>query len=187
MLLPGMAATDASCDPIMVGHRIMEQFLSTEPCDFNPVGYDGEPYGGGVWLPYALASWWANGIDFALMTGDATLRDKLIARYCPYLKGGKYERSVSRMYHVDDAIAGVVPCAISLANGDAEMKRLGLLYADTQWTPPCEQTYAERHAAPKEVQQKYWADGFTPQTRLWIDDMYMIIAIQTMAYRLTGE
>lgn len=43
-------------DPALVGKRIMEQFLSTEPCNFNPVGYDGQPYGRGGWLPYACAS-----------------------------------------------------------------------------------------------------------------------------------
>ena len=118
-------------DPVIVGRRIMEQFLSTEPCDYKPVGYDGEAYGGGDWLPYAAASWWAHGIDFAVKIGDIALKDRLVSRYSPYLKGGKYERAVSRMYHVDDAISGVVPCAIYLANGDERMKRLGLVYADT--------------------------------------------------------
>lgn len=174
-------------DPVTVGRRIMEQFLSTEPCDYKPVGYDGEAYGCGDWLPYAAASWWAHGIDFAIKIGNNALKDRLVARYSPYLKGGRYERAVSRMYHVDDAISGVVPCAIYLANGDERMKRLGLVYADTQWTPPCKESIEARHALPKSEQEKLWSEGFTPQTRFWIDDMYMIIALQTMAYRVTGD
>ena len=185
------AATDVKFtpdnDPATVGRRIMEQYLSTEPCDFKPKGYDGGAYGGGKWLPYASASWWANGIDFAVTVGDKALRDRLISRYTPYLKGGKYAKSVYRMYHVDDTVSGVVPCAIYLANGDEKMKRLGLLYADTQWTPPCEASIKARHALPKEEQEKLWSEGYTPQTRFWIDDMYMIIALQTMAYRVTGD
>ncbi len=174
-------------DPALVGKRIMEQFLSTEPCNFNPVGYDGQPYGRGGWLPYACASWWANGIDFAVVVKDKSLKDRLISRYAPYLKGGKYARSVGRMYHVDDTITGVIPCAIYLANGDEKMKSLGLEYADTQWTPPCEKSIKERHALPEAEQKQLWSEGYTPQTRFWIDDMYMIIALQTMAYRVTKD
>lgn len=40
---------------------------------------------------------------------------------------------------------------------------------------------------PKAVQEDYWKRGYTPQTRLWIDDMYMIIALQSQAYRATGR
>ena len=174
-------------DPAVVGQRIMEQFLSTEPCNFNPVGYDGKPYGCGGWLPYACASWWAHGIDFAVATKNEDFKNRLIALYTPYLSGGKYARSVGRMYHVDDTISGVVPCAIYLANCDEKMKRLGLLYADTQWTPPCEASVKARHALPEAEQKKLWSEGYTPQTRFWIDDMYMIIALQTMAYRVTGD
>jgi len=103
------------------------------------------------------------------------------------LEGGKYEKTVGRMYHVDDAISGVIPCAIALATGDAAMRKLGLTYADTQWTPPCEASKRARHALPGAMQEKLWAEGYTPQTRFWIDDMYMIIALQTMAWRITGD
>ena len=42
---------------------------------------------------------------------------------------------------------------------------MGLSYADTQWTLPA-------NATPEE---KAWADkGLSWQTRLWIDDMFMI-------------
>ena len=38
-----------------------------------------------------------------------------------------------------------------------------------------------------EEQQKLWKDGYTAQTRLWIDDMYMIIALQSQAYKATHD
>ena len=45
---------------------------------------------------------------------------------------------------------------------------IGLMSADTQW------------ASPR-------ADGLTDQTRMWVDDMFMIIGLQCQAYRATGE
>ncbi|MCH5687660.1 glycoside hydrolase family 88 protein [Niabella sp. W65] len=36
--------------------------------------------------------------------------------------------------------------------------------------------------------KKAWADkGYSWQTRLWIDDMYMITIVQTQAYKATGD
>ena len=55
---------------------------------------------------------------------------------------------------------------------------LGLPYADSQWEVPA-------NAKPKE---KEWAEkGYSWQTRLWIDDMYMITIVQTHAYKVTKD
>lgn len=55
---------------------------------------------------------------------------------------------------------------------------LGLLYADSQWELP-------QNALPEE---KKWHDkGYSWQTRLWIDDMYMITIVQSEAYYATGN
>jgi rhamnogalacturonyl hydrolase YesR len=45
---------------------------------------------------------------------------------------------------------------------------MGLAFADAQWDRPL-------------------PDGLSYQTRWWIDDMYMITAVQLAAYRATGE
>ena len=51
-------------------------------------------------------------------------------------------------------------------------------YADEPWEVPAD-------AKPK---QKEWADkGYTWQTRLWIDDMYMIPILQIEAYKATKD
>lgn len=44
-------------------------------------------------------------------------------------------------------------------------KELGLIYADTQWEVPA-------NAKPKE--KECTDKGYSWQTRLWIDDMYMV-------------
>ena len=60
----------------------------------------------------------------------------------------------------------------------ARFEHLGLPYADTQWEVP-------EDAKPEE---KAWAEkGYSWQTRLWIDDMYMITIVQTHAYKVTND
>ncbi|RAZ95349.1 glycosyl hydrolase, partial [Klebsiella oxytoca] len=61
---------------------------------------------------------------------------------------------------------------------DKKYLYLGLPYADSQWEVPA-------NAKPKE---KEWAEkGYSWQTRLWIDDMYMITIVQTHAYKVTKD
>src|SRR5690606_7488198 len=51
-------------------------------------------------------------------------------------------------------------------------------YADGQWTLPSNAT---------QPQKDWYADGYSWQTRLWIDDMFMITALQAQAYLATGD
>ena len=57
-------------------------------------------------------------------------------------------------------------------------KEMGLSYADTQWQLP---------ANAKESEKRLARQGYTWQTRMWIDDMYMITIVQAWAYRITGD
>lgn len=180
------------CDPVVVGRNVVAQFLRTRPENYIPPGYRGNGYcdkgqGGGKWVPYAVVSIWANAMDFVRLLGDKESEEKLIRLYDDFLPGGAKHHICSRPYHVDDSIFGSVPIQIYLLTGDARHYREGLRYADIQWSPPCEGTIKERHAAPQEVQEEYWRLGYTPQTRLWIDDMYMITVLQNQAYRATGD
>ncbi len=51
---------------------------------------------------------------------------------------------------------------------------MGMSYADTQWTLPENPT----------PETKAWSDkGFTWETRLWIDEMFMITIVQSQAFR----
>ena len=182
----------ANADPALVSRRVSEQFLRTRPESYCPPGYQGngynnKGYGGGKHVQYSVVSIWVNALECARLRGDKAMEEKLIRLYDDFLPGGEKNKCCSRPYHVDDTIFGSIPYQIYLFNGDKRCLAEGNRYADTQWTPPCEGTLKERHAAPLEVQQGFWDKGYTPQTRLWIDDMYMIIAIQSQAYRATGD
>ena len=178
--------------PEVVSRRISEQFLRTRPELYCPPGYKGngycnEGYGGGRHVQYSVVSIWANAIACARLRGDDAMIERLVRLYDDFLPGGAKYGCCSRPYHVDDTIFGSIAFEIYLQNRNLTYLTEGLRYADTQWTPPCEGTLTERHAAPAEVQWDYWKRGYTPQTRLWIDDMYMINAIQTQAFRATGD
>ena len=70
-----------------------------------------------------------------------------------------------------------IPLEIAILTGDKRAKELGLMYADRQWEEPREGLdWGERwyDAIPLEERHANWEKGFTPETRLWIDDMYMV-------------
>ena len=71
-----------------------------------------------------------------------------------------------------------IPLELYKITKDKKYLEMGLSYADTQWTLPA-------NATPEE---KAWADkGLSWQTRLWIDDMFMITILQAQAYHTTGK
>ncbi len=73
-----------------------------------------------------------------------------------------------RTNHVDAAVFGQLPLELYLQERQFRYRVMGLAFADAQWDNPM-------------------PDGLTVQTRWWIDDMYMITALQLQAYRATGD
>ncbi len=187
-LAPYFANLPEGMDPGTISRRITDQFLSSRPENYRPKGYHGnEGYGWNRAVQYSVVSLWVNALACARLDGDKAREERLVRLFDDFLPGGPKNRCCSRPYHVDDTIFGALPYEIYLANRDPRCLEMGNFYADAQWTPPCEGTLKERHAPPKEVQEAYWAKGCTPQTRLWIDDMYMITVLQGQAFRATGR
>jgi rhamnogalacturonyl hydrolase YesR len=69
---------------------------------------------------------------------------------------------------VDHSVFGILPMEMYHLGGDKRYLKIGLHYANHQW----------QHPRP---------DGLTRQTRWWIDDMFMIIGLQTQAYMVTHD
>ena len=90
--------------------------------------------------------------------GDPALLELVRARW------DKAATMTNKGGHVDANVIGVWPM---LAGGEANLAR-GLALADAQWTDVDEA-------------------GLTRQARFWIDDIYMIGALQAQAWRETGE
>ncbi len=73
---------------------------------------------------------------------------------------------------------GCLPLRFYNITKDKRYLDLGLPYADTQWELP---------ANANEEERKWDKKGYSWQTRLWIDDMYMITIVQSEAYKATGD
>ena len=179
-------------DPQTVGGRVVEQFMSTEPENYSPKGFDfGRPYGGGKYVQYSVASLWVNAMEFALLTSQRNLKIKLCERFDPFLPGRAKSGKTAKPRHVDFNIFGAVPLEVAVLTGEKRAKAMGLRYADDQWEPPKADDldsfpgWLKSHYVAPEKQLEYLKQGYSGQTRLWIDDMYMINVLQTQAYRVT--
>ena len=101
---------------------------------------------------------------------------QLIKRFEPLFSEQK--DFLPKMVHVDYNVMGSVPLEIYMQRGGERYRELGMRYADSQWELP----------ADAKPEQKAYADkGYSWQTRVWIDDMFMITTIQSQAYRTTGD
>ena len=170
--------------PEVVAKRLAEHFLECPADNYKPRGYKYRSYGGKL-VEYPLVSLWVNALANARLAGDADLEKRLIEHFEPFF--GEKKGMQSPDNHVDYTVFGAVPLEIAILNGDKRCRKLGLKYATKQWSPPDESTITAKHALPAERQKELWEAGYTPQTRLWIDDMYMITLLQLQAYRLTKD
>jgi rhamnogalacturonyl hydrolase YesR len=157
--------------PTEVGKALSEHFLKDQATRFS--GY-----------PFVCTFYGA--LTFAQLTHDDDLRDRLVARFVPMLPGGAENRTNQR-HHVDDSIVGVIPMQIAIQTKDLptynpKFLEYGLSWADRQWAPPQPGiTYPEAVVPLDNLQ------GLSPETRFWVDDMYMLTMLQLEAYRATGD
>ena len=159
--------------PDVVGKALAEHFLT---------GAQAERFSG-----YTYVCTFYGAMIFAELTHDDALRDRLIAKFDPMLPGGT-GRTPQR-HHVDDSIFGVMPLQIAiqtkgLATYDPKYLQLGVSWADRQWGPLADNTPPE---LPQDLHDALVKDGLSPETRLWVDDMYMLTMLQLEAYRATGD
>jgi unsaturated rhamnogalacturonyl hydrolase len=145
----------AGTSPADVGKRVAENFVA-RPFE-RPTGV----------IIYPEVCAWYGSLTLASMTGNAALRDRLVAKFEPLLTPDG-ARHISSEAHVDFRVFGTVPLEIYLQTKTARYLDLGKSLADRQWetTTP---------------------DGITTEARYWIDDMFMITAVQVQAYRATGD
>lgn len=178
----------ADARPADRSRRIAEQFLSTVPDYYKPEnGYRGNTgYGFGREIQYSVVSLWMNALECARLTGDKALEDRLVAAFEPYY--GPKADILPKFKHVDFTIIGAVPLEIAILTGDARARALGLQYADMQWEQPKpDDPPPWYNKTPYEERLAWWKQGYSDQTRLWIDDTYMMGALQSQAFRLTGD
>ena len=121
---------------------------------------------------------WYGALTFAKLSGDKQLIDKLALRFEPLF--GADSSLVPNPNHVDFTVFGAVPLELFIITKKPDYLKMGQRIADAQWV-----ITDTNHITPEE--KAFFDRGYTPQTRMWIDDMYMITAVQVEAYRATGN
>lgn len=106
-------------------------------------------------------------LTVAELTKNKQLKNQLIQKF-ETLWNKEGQKHVSSQAHVDYRVFGVVPLQLYMQTKDQKYLDIGRNLADQQWA-------------------KTTPDGITAEARYWIDDMYMITAIQVQAYRATKD
>jgi rhamnogalacturonyl hydrolase YesR len=119
---------------------------------------------------------WYGALKFARASGNKELADKLALRYEPLF--GASRGLVPKADHVDNSVFGAVSLELYIQTNQARYLEEGKPFADQQWELP-----ANAQPNHQDLQSK----GLSWQTRMWIDDMYMITLLQVEAFRATGN
>ena len=157
LLLAACAGGASSPSPAAVGDAVADDLLSRQDFMLYRVG-EVEA------LHYAEAAAIYGAARLAGKTGDMARLDALTARW----RRTKDENVPNTENHVDANLVGIVPLELFIQTGDPALLAEGLRLADGQWAATGE-------------------DGLTVQARWWIDDVWMIGALQVAAFRATGE
>jgi unsaturated rhamnogalacturonyl hydrolase len=144
--------------PAQIGKRVAENFVVRK--------FDFETNPRRQYVIYPEVCAWYGSLTVAKLIGDKDLTERLIRKFDPLL--GAESKRISPDAHVDYRVFGVVPLEIYMQTKDKRYLEIGQGLADKQWENPTE-------------------DGITREARYWIDDMYMIPAVQVQAFRATGD
>lgn len=157
--------------PVEIGNKIAARYLSQPHQNF------GRPVPPKV-ITYPETCTWYGALTFAKATGNKNLTNQLAARFEPLF--GSRDTLIPKADHVDYSVFGSVPLELYMQTKEQKYLDLGKRIADKQWGEP----EGPRVTAES---RRFFAKGLTWQTRLWIDDMFMITAVQSQAYRATGN
>jgi unsaturated rhamnogalacturonyl hydrolase len=148
----------AGSSPKEIGKRLAENFVK------RSFEYQS---GKREFVIYPEACAWYGALNVAGEIHDRDLQDKLFQKFDPFLTpdGAKH---ISQQAHVDYRVFGIVPLELYLQTNDRKYLELGQDLAIKQW-------------------ERTTNDGITAEARYWIDDMYMITAVQVQAYRATHD
>ena len=148
----------AGTSPREVGRRVAENFVARK-FEFEQ--------GKRQYVIYPEVCAWYGSLAVARLTKDGVLSARLIRKFDQFFTPEGAKR-ISQEAHVDYRVFGVVPLEIYLEMHDPRYLDIGKRLADKQW-------------------DKTTPDGITAEARYWVDDMYMIPAVQVQAYRATGD
>jgi unsaturated rhamnogalacturonyl hydrolase len=169
------ALTDwpAGADPREVGRRVSERFLASAHPNF------GFPTPPPPYITYPEVCAWYGALAYTQAVKNHGLEQRLIQRFEPLFSTESH--LVPQPLEVDRSVFGVVPLQIYRITHDQRYLELGISCAVAQW-----ENGAHVEATPPEV-VPWIQQNLSWQSRFWIDDAYMITALQVEAYRATHD
>ncbi len=157
--------------PTEIGTNVAQHFIDSPHFNsFKP----GPP----AFIIYPEVCTWYGALTFAQVSHVPGLKGQLVRRFEPLFN--TETNLLPAPIHVDNCVFGSLPLEIYILNADPRCLTLGKEYADKQWAKPTGTNATAENLA-------YFDRGLTWQTRMWIDDMYMITMVQAQAYRATGN
>jgi unsaturated rhamnogalacturonyl hydrolase len=159
----------AGSDPVATGQLLVRHFIATPHTNFGAATPPSS-------ITYSEVCAWYGALRFAAVTKNKSLQDALEQRFRPLLYVDS--KLVPRPDHVDHTVFGVLPLVLYQQTHNTIYLDMGKWFADAQWLLPV--NAKPEHTALSD-------SGYTWQTRMWIDDMFMITAIQVQAYNATGN
>lgn len=147
----------AGTSPQEIGKRVAENFVARK-LEYTEAKRE--------YVIYPEVCAWYGSLTVAKLTKDIDLRTRLIQKFDPLL--AQDAKRISQEPHVDFRVFGTLPLEIFMQTKDRRFRDIGIGLADKQW-------------------DKTTPDGITAEARYWIDDMFMITAVQVQAYRATGD
>jgi rhamnogalacturonyl hydrolase YesR len=159
----------AGASPQEIGRRVVDNFLPRPHRLLEPNHV----------IHYAEVCTWYGALTFTQLSGDRERNARLVSRFAPFF--GPEAALIPRPVDVDCAVFGIVPLELAMQTKDPRYLKLGREIADQQWGTP---------AVTGELSPTMRANidaGLSWHTRFWLDDMYMIPALETQAYRATGD
>ena len=164
----------AGSSPQEIGKRVAEHFVVSPHGNF---GRTTPPR----FITYPETCTWYGALTFAKVSRDTNLTDRLIKRFEPLF--ADESKLIPKPSNVDSTVFGAVPLEIYIETHEQKYLDLGKSFADKQWDNPTGDALAKL----KPEVQEWVKRGLSWHTRFWIDDMYMITAVETQAGRATGD
>ncbi len=154
-------------EPEHIGQKVAQLYVETPYRHFDEI--PGEP----PYIVYPETCTWFGALRFAEETKDKKLLRQLEERFFPLL--GTRKELMQKPNHVDNTVFGVIPLQLYMQTRNELYYYIGIDFADRQWQLP-------RDSKHEKANKELIDNGLTWQTRFWIDDMYMITAVQSQAY-----
>jgi rhamnogalacturonyl hydrolase YesR len=158
--------------PQEVGKKIADHFIATPHTNF---GRPTPPKS----ITYPEVCTWYGALNFAKESKNKEMAKQLATRFEPLFS--TEASMVPVPDHVDYCVFGSVPLELYIQTKEQKYLDMGKGIADKQWGPP------EGPRVKQPEAQQYYDKGLTWMTRMWIDDMFMITAVQAQAFRATGD